>query len=127
MNRRLLLTTVMATLALPGWAMDRSDTVQLTADQITEILSGNTITGTWSGTSNTQYFAAGGMTMYLADGRPADQGRWRANADLNTYESWWQMTNWVGYKVMMTNEGYAWANGDTLEPFEVLEGKQVSW
>ncbi len=130
MNRRLALAITIAAIALPGWASDdtqHADVVQLTAEQITQILSGNTIAGTWSGSSYKQFFAAGGMTMYVPDGGPPDQGRWRTNAEADTYESWWQMSNWSGYKVVMSNDGYAWINGDTLEPFVVMPGKQVSW
>ncbi len=132
MKRRMLVLAlaVMPTLALaPARADEMTDpvTVQMTAAQIEELLSGNTITGTWSGSRYTQYFAENGLTIYFPEGGRPDQGKWRTNADTEQYESWWERTNWTPYTVMITNDGYAWVNKDSLEPFEVFEGKQVVW
>lgn len=127
MNRRFVLSVVLTSFALPGWAVDQPGTTQLTADQITQLLSGNTIEGTWSGTPYKQFFAPSGMTMYLADGSAPDQGRWRTDPSANTYESWWQMSNWTAYTVVKTDDGYAWVKGDSFEPFQVMPGKQLSW
>ncbi len=101
--------------------------VQATAAQIDQLLSGNTITGTWSGSTYAQYFADNGVTVYVEEGRPPSRGKWRVKEDTNEYDSWWEQTGWTPYKVMMTNNGYAWINGDKLEPFDVLEGKQVDF
>lgn len=129
MHRRVLVFALALTVALPfrAGAEPQPDVLSLTAEQIALLLTGNTIEGTWSGTAYRQYFAPGGMTVYLPEGGQPDQGKWRTNAAQNTYESWWRMTSWTGYTVVMTNRGYAWKNGDTLEPFAVLEGRQVSW
>ena len=100
--------------------------VQMTAEQITALLAGNTIVGTWAGKEYKQWFSDGGFTMYIPEGGGADDGKWRTNAETDQYESWWRMSGWSGYTVMMTNDGYAWVNGDTLEPFKVYQGKQVN-
>ena len=47
--------------------------------------------------------------------------------DSNEYDSWWENTGWTSYVVMMTNDGFAWVNGDRLEPFRVLPGRQVNF
>lgn len=130
MQRRLILSLILAALALPlraGEERDRADIMALNAGQITGLLSGNTISGTWAGTGYKQYFSEGGLTVYVPESGRADQGRWRTNAESGTYESWWRMSGWGGYAVVMTNQGYAWVNGGTLEPFRVLPGKQVDW
>ncbi len=128
MHRRFILAASFAVLAVPVWGGDdKAHVLQLSADQISTLLTGNTIAGTWSGSSYRQFFGEGGMTMYVPEGGRADPGRWRTNAETNAYESWWEQTGWTPYRVMMTNDGYAWVNGETLEPFEVMQGKQVNW
>ena len=48
------------------------------------------------------------------------------NAETNEYESWWRSTGWTPYAMVRTETGgYAWINGDRLEPFEVLSGRQI--
>ncbi len=130
MHRRSFITSAMSVLAVPALAGETAGnavTVQLNASQIEQLLSDNTIVGTWSGSGYKQYFGTGGFTMYVPDGGQADQGKWRTNGDTNQYESWWRMTGWTPYTVVMTNNGYAWINDEKLEPFDVYEGKQVSW
>ena len=129
MLRRYFLALPLLALALPAQAESEAAQVQiqLTAAQIDVLLAGNTTIGTWSGSGYKQFFSDGGMTMYIPDGGQPDQGRWRTNAETDQYESWWRMTNWTPYTIVMTNDGYAWVNGDKLEPFRVYEGKQVDW
>lgn len=124
MKRRVFMALAsVVTLALPAQAQE----TRLTAAEINTMLSGNTIKGTWSGSTYKQYFGAAGMTVYIPDGGSADEGKWRTNADTNEYESWWRSTGWTPYALVRTDDGYAWINGDKLELFTVLEGKQVAW
>lgn len=129
MIRRLFIALMLCGLALPGLAEESGDavTIPLSCTQIETLLGGNTLVGTWAGAGYRQYFGDGGFTMYVPDGGQADQGKWRANHDTGQYESWWRMTGWTPYTVVMTNDGYAWVNGEALEPFRVYTGKQVDW
>ena len=128
MMRRQFFALSLALLATPAMSDDAAPvSVQMSAAQIQTLLAGNTVVGTWSGTPYRQFFGDGGFTMYVPEDGGADQGMWRTNAETDQYESWWRMTNWTPYTVMMTNDGYAWVNGDTLEAFKVFKGKQVSW
>ncbi len=129
MLRRQFFAACLAVLAAPALAEEDGAPVaiQLTAAQIQTLLEGNTVVGTWSGSGYKQFYGEGGFTMYVPDDGGNDQGMWRTNAETDQYESWWRMTGWTPYTVMMTNDGYAWVNGETLEPFQVFEGKQVSW
>ncbi|MEM6589984.1 MAG: hypothetical protein AAF641_16175 [Pseudomonadota bacterium] len=122
---------VIGMLVLPGvvFADEMTDPVdlQMTAPQIEALLTGNTIRGSWNGDGYTQFFDANGLTVYFPDGGRPDQGKWRVSADTDQYESWWERTNWTGYTIMVTNDGFAWVSRGELQPFEVFEGKQVTW
>ena len=125
MERRVFIGFLMAA-PLVGSGPARAEPVELSAAGIEALLSGNTITGTWSGTSYRQYFAPDSTTLYVPDGGRADEGRWRTNPETDDYESWWRSTGWTPYALVKTEDGgHAWVNGDRLEPFEVLSGKQI--
>ena len=102
-------------------------TVQMTAAQIEDLLAGNTVMGTWSGSTYTQYYGEGDFTVYIPEGGEPDEGKWRTNADTDNYESWWRSTGWTPYTIVMTNDGYAFVNGESLEQFDVFEGKRVEY
>ena len=117
----------LTTPAMAGEDVGTPSTVQLTAEQIETLLAGNTIDGSWSGSGYTQYYGEGTFTVYIPDGGEPDEGKWRIDAEADMYESWWRSTGWTPYALVATNDGYAWVNGESLEPFEVIAGKQVSW
>lgn len=111
---------------LVGAVPAHAQSATLSAAEIEALLSGNTIIGTWSGTSYRQYYGPDGTTLYTPDGGRADEGQWRTNPDTNDYESWWRSTGWTPYALVKTEDGgYAWVNGDRLEPFRVLLGRQI--
>jgi len=130
MIRHAVIATAMAGLALPASTAEETGTpvtLQLTAAQIETLLAGNTAAGTWSGARYRQYFGENGFTVYIPEGGKADEGKWRANAETDVYESWWRSTGWTPYTIVMTNDGYAFVNGEVPEQFDVYEGRQVSW
>jgi len=125
MRRRCFIAAVLASTLGPCLPVAAAPTA-ITAEEISALLTGNTIVGTWSGTRYRQYFDANGTTIYAPEGGRADDGRWRVNPDTNDYESWWRSTGWTPYLLVRTEEGgYAWVNGDRLEPFKVVQGKQI--
>ncbi|WP_300551038.1 hypothetical protein [Roseovarius sp.] len=127
MRRRCFIAAILAASLGPCLPATAAPTA-IAADEITALLTGNTIVGTWSGTRYHQYFEANGTTTYIAEGGRSDQGRWRANPDTNEYESWWRSTGWTPYLLVRTDDGgYAWVNGDRYEPFEVRQGKHIDW
>lgn len=132
MQRRAFIAyAVTMAVAAPSVAGDAdkmsAGTVQVTAAQISELLSGNTIKGTWNGSAYTQYYGESGLTLYIPDDGPPSRGKWRVSQNTDQYDSWWENTGWTPYTVVMTNDGYAWVNKGKLEPFEVLEGKQADF
>ncbi|MEI4231895.1 hypothetical protein [Roseovarius sp. D22-M7] len=99
---------------------------QLSASEIENVLEGNTIVGTWGGDRYRQYFAEDGTTIYLSDEGKRAQGQWRVDPEQDVYESWWMSTGWTPYALVdVPDDGYAWRNGDRVEPFEVKEGRQI--
>jgi len=125
MQRRFVLATIAAATvatALPAFA----DPMRLSALEIEALLAGNTISGSWADTNYHQYFASDGTTILVSDSGKANKGKWRVNPDTNDYESWWRSTGWTPYALVRTDEGgYAWVNGDRLEPFTVKEGQHL--
>lgn len=123
MHRRHALILIASLLTFPALTQEnQTDVKELTGAQIDTLLRGNTIIGTWAGTSYTQYFSESGKTVYAPiNGRP-DEGRWRANPDTNRYESMWRSGDWTPYAIVTTDDGFAWVNGEGLEPFRVMAG-----
>jgi hypothetical protein len=109
MNRRSILGLILAPLiaaATPSLAFN----VKLSASEIEAVLAGNTIIG----------------TIYVPKDGKRDEGRWRTNPETNDYESWWRSTGWTPYALVRTDGGgFAWVNGDRLEPFQIQQGRQV--
>ena len=107
----------------------QSQTALLTGAEIEAALSGNTITGTWSGSDYRQFFAANGSTTYAPRNSPPTQGRWRIDHDQGLYESWWQQSGWSAYKVKRDDGQLFWVNeqGANPQPFSVQTGKHMRW
>lgn len=99
----------------------------LTAQEIQDLLSGNTISGDWNGAYK-QYFEAGGFTIYIPENGRTDRGRWRVNTNTNSYESLWAAGGWTAYRVTNDGNTYYWVSSDGVpRPFTVEQGKQVDW
>lgn len=125
MERRVFIGFIL-TAPLIAAASAQAAPIRLSAAEIETLLSGNTVDGTWSGTPYRQYYDPDGTTLYVPDGGRGDEGRWRTNAETNEYESWWRSTGWTPYALVRTEDGgHAWVNGDRLEPFRVLPGRQI--
>ncbi len=124
MLRQVLMAGTM-TLALSTGAAFVAE-VELTAAEIEKTIAGNTISGDWNDKYK-QYFRADGFTMYIPEGGSGDEGKWRVNAAENTYESWWESTGWTPYKISRDGETYFWIDKSGKYPFEVMEGKQITW
>ncbi|RXV59470.1 hypothetical protein C6W92_15025 [Roseovarius sp. A46] len=125
MKRRVFMGLVLSLPTL-GTAVAQAVQDKLTPPEIEALLGGNTIVGTWSGTPYRQYYGPDGTTLYVPEGGRADEGRWRTNEETGEYESWWRSTGWTPYALVRTEDGgHAWINGDGLEPFSVVPGRQI--
>ncbi len=106
----------------------RAEPVVVPADEISKLLTGNTIRGTWYGEEYKQYFMADGVTIYAPRKSQSTRGKWRVNTATNTYESWWERSGWSGYQVVRENGALFWLQKDTEnQPFEILLGEQLVW
>ena len=105
----------------------RAEPKKLTAAGIAEALAGNTIEGLWGATPYRSYFDADGTTLYQAEGRPVDRGRWRADAAKDQYCSWWEQSGWSCYEIYREGETIIWAipRSDTRYPSTLLEGRRL--
>jgi hypothetical protein len=106
-----------------------ADNRTLTADEIKELLSGNTAVGRWIDHNYRQYFGADGTTIYAQEGTRSSTGRWRVNRKRNHYESWWEQSDWgAGFTIALMDGVYYWVSSTgTTEPqsFRVVAGQQL--
>jgi hypothetical protein len=95
--------------------------VKLTAEEITSLLAGNSVTGEFRGAEYVQYFEPGGDTLRANAGAPAEAGKWKIDADKDLYCSWWAAVGWRCYIVTR--------DGDTLywQRPEAAERSQSTW
>jgi hypothetical protein len=93
---------------------------QLTASEISDLISDRTVEGTWNETPYIQRFGSDGWTLYEAEGAPPDQGKWRVNPQTNQYESWWERGGWSTYTIIEDEGALFWlgSNGKP-QPFQV--------
>ena len=127
MLRRIFITAAAAgaaTLTLVPGSVSAQER-DMTAAEIKEMLSGNTIRGEWNGSAYTQYYAPDGATVYVPEGGKPDKGKWRVNPETDEYESWWRRTGWTPYAVVETADGPAWVDGGDRWGFKVMDGKQL--
>ncbi|MGI3209654.1 hypothetical protein ACROSR_00905 [Roseovarius tibetensis] len=125
MKRRVLFTTLMAVMLVPLF-IGSAGAQHISASEIEDVLTGNTIDGVWSGSHYRQYYAEDGTTIYVPDEGQRREGRWRVNPEDGTYESWWRSTGWTPYVMVdLPDSGYAWINGDVVEAFTVQKGRRI--
>ncbi len=124
MQKLLLLLSFILTFAAPVHA----EPVPVNAAEISSLLTGNTIRGTWSGDEYKQYFNADGSTIYAPRRSQSTAGKWRVNEKTNQYESWWERSGWSAYGIARNGGELFWiAPGLDPQPFKVLPGQQLVW
>lgn len=101
----------------------------LTAEEIKQLLGGNTAVGHWIDHNYRQYFGVDGSTIYAQENSRSSVGRWRTNSTRNHYESWWEQSGWgAGFSIVLKDNVYYWVSSTgTTEPqsFEVVPGQQL--
>ncbi len=128
MKKFAYLLSVFLIFALPGSNAAAEDRT-LTAEEIVDLLTGNTAVGTWIDHEYRQYFDKHGQTIYAQRGQRSSLGKWRVNRKHNHYESWWERVDWgAGFSIVQRDGVYYWVSSTgTTDPqaFEILEGSQL--
>lgn len=105
-----------------------ADAVVVKADEIKELLTGNTAIGNWNGTEYRQYFHANGTTIYSTRNSRSSLGKWRVDATNGTYQSLWNEGKWDSYTILRDGEDLLWLDaGQVTYSFRVLSGQQLVW
>lgn len=124
-RRALFAITSSIALAVPALAQPVA--VQLDAEDVIALLTGNTAVGEWGGEPYRQYFGTDGVTLFAQPDARTARGEWRVDPENDEYQSIWpDETEWEGLIVMIWMEEYYWLNRETPPtPFEVIEGEQL--
>ncbi|MEM9577847.1 MAG: hypothetical protein AAF999_12635 [Pseudomonadota bacterium] len=101
-----------------------AQSVKLDADEIRDLLSGNTAIGRWDGAKYRQFFQADGVTIYAQEGARSARGQWRVDDAAREYQSLWPGdAAWEGWFVMEYGGAYYWVSKKTPPtPFRVVLG-----
>ncbi|MEJ6389419.1 hypothetical protein [Gymnodinialimonas ulvae] len=101
--------------------------VQLDADEVTALLTGNTAIGDWDGVPYRQYFGEDGVTLFAQTEARTTRGQWRIDPESDEYQSLWPGDDdWEGWIVMVWMDEYYWLSRSTPPTvFEVVEGQQL--
>ena len=79
--------------------------LKLSAVEIRQALTGNTIEGNLRGTPYRSFFAVDGTTIYAAQGEEPTIGRWRADSVKGQYCSKWGSFGWDCYDLYSDGPG----------------------
>ena len=104
-----------------------AQSVKLTAEQIVDLLTGNTAIGKWEGVRYRQFFGPDGTTIYAQDGARSARGEWRIDKKRDEYQSIWPNDqDWEGWYVMEYAGAYYWVSKSTPPtPFRVESGEHL--
>ena len=118
---RFIGSVLLCLLALPAFAVPKP----LGTDQISALLTGNTVHGTWAGKEYFSYFEANGWTTYVVPGKPSTQGRWQAHGD-KYCSKWGEMGSETCYALEMDGDTLLWVTSEGARyPSKILPGDQL--
>lgn len=128
MRRRFFITTAAACALLSGAVGPaQAQQARLDAAEIEDLLTGNTAEGRWDGAAYRSYFDPDGTTVYAPADGEAQKGKWRINDETSEYESFFAAIGWTGYAVLHTDDGFAWKHKGKTYPFELVEGRDLTF
>lgn len=100
---------------------------RLTAAEIAEALTGNTVAGEFRGKPFRQYFRNDGSTTFRRQGERADVGKWRTT-DEDEYCTWWARNGWNCFWISREGDTLTWHYEDKVAyPGTILPGEQMDF
>ncbi|WP_187430816.1 hypothetical protein ROLI_041790 [Roseobacter fucihabitans] len=104
-----------------------AQSVKLSANEISLLLSGNTAVGSWDNVPYRQYFDPEGTTIFAQENTRSVRGSWRVDVDRDEFQSRWPNdAEWEGWFVMEYAGEWFWVSKTTPPtPFAVVEGEQL--
>ncbi len=90
--------------------------------QLTGLLSGNTLEGEWAGRPYRQYFSPSGSTRYREGNGPESSGTWRVDGSGRYCSVWPPSAREVCYDVLVESDRIYWKSGKDYYPSVVIEG-----
>jgi hypothetical protein len=91
-------------------------------DQLTRLLSGNTLDGVWAGRPYRQYFAASGSTRYQEGNSPPTTRTWRVDSDGQYCSIWAPSSQEACYLVLVYGNEVFWKSGGKYFPSRLTAG-----
>ena len=93
--------------------------------EISALLTGNSVHGTWGSTDYWSYFAADGVTLYRTD-RGVDRGQWRVKGD--QYCSIWAQSGESCYRLARDGDQLIWLTAEGQRyPSSLVPGKAAGF
>jgi len=128
-RRRLLHAAALLALLMAGASLSANaqDLVPLTGPEITTLLLGNSIEGTWGPSHFRSYFAPDGTTLYQPQGQSPEQGHWKVVGD--QYCSIADEGVDACFNLYRDGAVLVWEEpgSGTRFPSTVIQGKAVPW
>jgi len=90
--------------------------------QLSRLLSGNTLDGVWAARPYRQFFSASGSTRYKETEGAESSGRWRINSQGWYCSVWPPSDREVCYQVLVEGNNIYWKSGDDYYPSIVIKG-----
>lgn len=126
MFRRQIITAALALALVPMGAALPAQEAVMSAEEVENLLTGNTAAGVWDGVPYKSYFGPNGTTIYDPADGDALVGKWRVNPKTGQFESFWAAVGWTAYSVLRTDRGLAWEVDGQTYPFELVEGRELA-
>jgi len=100
---------------------------KMSARQISEALTGNSVAGVWRGTSYKSYFRPDGLTIFQPSNGVAESGKWIIDKRTDRLCNWWAKSGWSCYDLFRNGRDIIWSIPGTDEryPSKLLPGNQL--
>ena len=108
-------------------SLANAQSVKLTSNQISKILTGNTASGKWDGKVYKQYFDVDGTTIIIKENDLKKIGKWKINDETEELSSKFSGdVDWQSWYIMEYSDDYYWVSKTTPPTkFNIEIGKNL--